>query len=56
MRVFFVPILRFTLDFVLRSELVWTKIDETRFRAANKQGLEIVIVIVSNIRVNVGMA
>ena len=34
----------------------WTKIDETRFRAANKQGLEIMIVVVSDVRVNVGMA
>ena len=41
---------------MLRSELVWIKINETRFRAANKQELEIVIVIISNVRVNIGMA
>ena len=39
--------------FVLRSELVRTKIDETRFRAANKQRLEIMVIVVSDVRVNV---
>ena len=41
---------------MLGSKLIWAKIDETRFRAANKQGLEIVIVVVSDVRVNVGTA
>ena len=43
-------------NFVLGSELVRTKIDETQFRAANKQRLEIMVVEVSDVRVNVGMA
>ena len=43
-------------NFVLRSQLVWTKKDETRFRAPNKQRLEIMVVVVSDVRVNVGIA
>ena len=43
-------------NFVLGSDLVRSKIDDTRFRAANKERLEIMIVEVSDVRVDVGMA
>ena len=43
-------------NFVLRSHLIRSKIDDTRFRATSKQRLEIMIVVVSNVRVDVGMA
>ena len=56
MRVFFVPILRFTRILCLDAISSGPRVDDTRFRATNKQRLEIMIVVVSNVRVDVGMA
>ena len=54
MRVFFVPIFEIHANFVLRSHLIRSKIDDTRFRATSKQRLETMIVVVSNVCVGVG--